>query len=81
MTNARTRTSISSAVNRGLLLSRILSRKSFNFFLQNRGYKVFGAVLIELTSRLLTSLGRKMIGVLAVVSIAVFAPCQKQGYR
>ena len=81
MTKALTRTSISSAVNRGLLLSRILSRKSFNFFLQNRGYKVFRAILVEFASWLLTSCLRKMIWILAKISIAVFAPCQKQDCR
>ena len=81
ITNALTRTSISSAVNRGLLLSRSLSRKSFNFLLQYRGYKVFRAVLVELASGFLASCVRKMGRVLAVISETVFAPCQTQDCR
>ena len=81
MTNALTRTSISSAVNRGLLLSRSLSSNSFNFLLQYRGYKVFGTVLVELTPGLLASCIREVVGVLAKIPKTVFAPGQTQGYR
>ena len=71
-TNARTRTSISSALRRALLLDRSLSRISFNFFLQDRGYKILGASLRKLAGGVLTLFVFEVRRVLAMVAVAVF---------
>ena len=52
----------------------------FNFFLQNRGNQVFGACLGKQTFRLLALLQTEIIGVLATISVSVFASelCYRQ---
>jgi len=51
---------------------------SFNFLLQYRGYKVFGAILVKFTQWLLATFGFKVIGVLAKISILVMATCKEK---
>ena len=73
MTKALTRTSISSALSRGCwwLLDNHLSRISFNFLLQDRGYKIFWASLIKLTAGLLALLSAEVVWILAKIAILV----------
>jgi hypothetical protein len=78
-TNAHIRTSISSAVRGGRWGSRGLaglfssaSNRSFNLFLQNRGYKIFGAGLGEQATRLLAFVFLEVIWVLACIPVVVF---------
>jgi hypothetical protein len=68
-TEAQTRTSISSWVRSrfGWNLGGL-----DNLFLQYRCYEVIGTILGEQAIRTLTALGRKVLRVLAKVSISVF---------
>jgi len=47
-------------------------------FLQYRGYEVIGAILGEQTIRTLTTLGREVLGILAVIPVAVFTRHQQE---
>jgi len=77
-TNARTRTSISSALRRALLLDRSLSRISFNFLLQDRGYKILGASLRKLAGGVLTLFVFEVRRVLACVAVTIVKTSSKQ---
>jgi len=78
ITKDRTLISISSALSRSLGLLRNASRSSFNFLLQNGGYKIFRAVLIEFTQRLLASLRLEIVRVLAKIPVLIMATCTQK---
>ena len=77
ITKARTRTSISSAVNRSLGLLNRANNSSFNFLLQNGCYEIFWAGLVKLTSRLLALSRAEVIRVLAIIPVGIPAARQQ----
>ena len=78
ITKDRTLISISSALRRSLGLLRNARSSSFNFLLQNGGYKIFRAVLIEFTQRLLASLRLEIVRVLAKIPVLIMATCTQK---
>ena len=78
ITKDRTLISISSALSRSLGLLRNARSSSFNFLLQNRGYKIFRTILIEFTQRLLATFRLKVIRVLAKIAVLVMTTCTQK---
>jgi len=76
ITKALTLISISSALSRGLLGLGVssLSRISFNFLLQDRGYKIFRASLIKLAARFLALGSAEVVRILAKIPVLISTP-------
>jgi len=70
-TKALTSASISSADRRSLRLLSNRSRGSFNFLLQDWGYKIIRAGLVKLTSRLLALSRAEVIRVLTIIPVGI----------